>query len=91
MIIVSIIAKIWRIYKIGVGMKKYLIHLILSSSLLFAQSPFDLPDDSASFGVFIFDYPTGGFEEGTVLNVPLCNNCVDLNVIALIQTLNPPS
>ena len=40
-------------------MKKYLIHLILSSSLLFAQSPFDLPDDSASFGVFIFDYPTG--------------------------------
>ena len=61
-------------------MKKYLIHLILSSSLLFAQSPFNLPDDSASFGVFIFDYPTGGFEEGTVLNVPPCNNCDSIGV-----------
>ena len=91
MIIVSIIAKFWRIYKIGVAIENYLIQLILSSSILFAQATFGLPDDSASFSVFIFDYFTGVFEAVTVHNVPLCNNCVDLNVIALIQTLNPPS
>jgi len=44
-------------------------------SILYAQPIFDLPDDSASFGILICDYETSEFEEGTVLNVPFCNGC----------------
>ncbi|MCH7612365.1 MAG: T9SS type A sorting domain-containing protein [Candidatus Marinimicrobia bacterium] len=35
----------------------------------------NLPDDSASFGILICDYQTGEFEEGTVLNIPMCTEC----------------
>ena len=51
------------------------LYTFLFLSILYSQPIFDLLDDSASFGILICDYETSVFEEGTVLNVPLCNGC----------------
>ncbi len=54
---------------------KWFLAIGIYNSVSFAQINFDLPDDSASFGILINDYMTGEFEEGTVLNVPICLPC----------------
>ena len=51
------------------------LFIFLFLSILYSQPLFDLPDDSASFGMLICDYETSEFEEGIVLNVPLCAGC----------------
>ncbi|MBC8323377.1 MAG: T9SS type A sorting domain-containing protein [Candidatus Marinimicrobia bacterium] len=54
---------------------KWLLTINIFISFALPQINFDLPDDSASFGILICDYETSVFEEGTVLNVPLCTGC----------------
>ncbi len=58
---------------------KHLVKWFLTASIFISvvlpQIDFDLPDDSASFGILICDFQTGIFEEGTVLNVQLCTEC----------------
>ncbi|HDY75232.1 MAG TPA: hypothetical protein ENH49_01780, partial [Candidatus Marinimicrobia bacterium] len=54
---------------------KWLLTTNIFISVVLPQNDFFLPDDSASFGIFICDFETGVFEEGTVLNVPLCTEC----------------
>jgi len=51
------------------------LFIFLFLSILYSQPLFDLPDDSASFGMLICDYETSEFEEGIVLDVPLCAGC----------------
>ncbi|MBT3230141.1 MAG: T9SS type A sorting domain-containing protein [Candidatus Marinimicrobia bacterium] len=43
--------------------------IVLSVS---AQSVITLPEDSVSFGLFIVDYQSKEFEQGTILNYPAC-------------------
>jgi hypothetical protein len=51
------------------------LFIFLFLSILYSQPLFDLPDDSASFGILISDYLSGEFEEGTTLNFPICVPC----------------
>ncbi len=51
---------------------KWLITINIFISFVLPQINFDLPKDSASFGILICDYETSEFEEGTVLNFPIC-------------------
>ncbi len=58
---------------------KHLVEWLLTFNIFISvalpQIDFDLPDDSASFGILISDYLTGEFEEGTILNFPICISC----------------
>ncbi len=56
---------------------KWFLAIGIYNSVTLAQINFDLPEDSASFGLLISDYETSEFEEGTVLNVPICLPCDD--------------
>ena len=60
-------------------MMKHLVEWLLTFNIFISvalpQINFDLPDDSASFGILISDYLTGEFEEGTTLNFPICIPC----------------
>ncbi len=60
-------------------MMKQLVEWLLTFNIFISvalpQINFDLPDDSASFGILISDYLTGEFEEGTTLNFPICIPC----------------
>ncbi|NQT62327.1 MAG: T9SS type A sorting domain-containing protein [Candidatus Marinimicrobia bacterium] len=57
---------------IGHHMMNKIIATLLMALSLSAQSYITLPEDSVSFGLFVVNYQSKEFEQGTILNYPTC-------------------
>ncbi len=66
-----------------------IIVTLLAGISLSGQRSWDLPDDSTSIGIFIYDFLTSEFEGGQIQNYPICGS-YDSSGVPLIFTYQPP-